>query len=103
MKLSINKTGAANSTHIRKAASPSIHYSSKSGWHKFYSRSYKLNRTEMANIDVQKKKSNPALWILLVILILAIVGYFIWRNYNKGAVAGTTATDTTIQTDTITP
>lgn len=57
----------------------------------------------MANIDVQKKKSNPALWILLVILILAIVGYFIWRNYNKGAVAGTTATDTTIQTDTTTP
>ena len=64
----------------------------------------KLTRKEMANIDVQKKRSNPLPWVILLILILAVVGYFIWRNYNTTATAGTTTTDTTtIQTDTTRP
>ena len=57
----------------------------------------------MANIDVQKKKSNPLLWILLLLLAAAVVGYFIWRNTNNPAGEGTPATDTstntTIRTD----
>lgn len=55
----------------------------------------------MANIDVQKKKSNPLPWILLVLVILAIAGYFIWRNMNNRGTLGTGTTDTTtIRTDT---
>ena len=54
----------------------------------------------MANIDVQKKKSNPLPWILLVLVILAIAGYFIWRNTNNQGTLGTGTTDTTIITDT---
>ena len=57
----------------------------------------------MANIDVQKKKPNPLPWIILVLVILAIAGYFIWRNMeNKGTLSPGTGTDTTItRTDTI--
>jgi len=55
----------------------------------------------MANIDVQKKKTNPLPWIILVLLIVALVGYFVWRNMNKPAGAATDNTDTTtIITDT---
>jgi predicted negative regulator of RcsB-dependent stress response len=43
----------------------------------------------MANIDVQKKKSNPLPWILLVLVILAIAGYFIWRNMENREAMGT--------------
>ncbi len=50
----------------------------------------------MANIDVQKKKSNPLPWILLLLLIAAIAGYFIWRNMNNPAGTAATTTDTTI-------
>ena len=57
----------------------------------------------MANIDVQKKKSNPLPLILLVLAILAVVGYLVWRNMdNNGAVGTGNNTDTTITTtDTI--
>ncbi len=59
----------------------------------------------MANIDVQKKKANPLPWILLVLVILAIAGYFLWRNMdNQGTLdTGTTTTDTTVTTDTTRP
>jgi hypothetical protein len=65
------------------------------GWHKFYS--IPVNKTEriMAHIDVQKKKSNPLPWILLLLVIAAIAGYFIWRNMNNPAGTATTVTDTT--------
>ena len=49
----------------------------------------------MANIDVQKKKTNPLPWIILVLLILAIVGYFAWRNMNNPAGTATDNADTT--------
>jgi flagellar basal body-associated protein FliL len=55
----------------------------------------------MANIDVQKKKSNPIVWIILVILILAVAGYFVWRNMNNTAATGAGTTDSTqVNTDT---
>jgi hypothetical protein len=58
----------------------------------------------MANIDVQKKKSNPLPWIIILILALAVAGYFIWRNSQQPNGSGTTTTiDSTInRTDTIT-
>jgi len=56
----------------------------------------------MANIDVQKKKSNPLPWIILIILILAAVGYFVWRNMNNTAATGTVINDSTqVSTDTM--
>ena len=55
----------------------------------------------MANIDVQKKKSNPLPWIILVILILAAVGYFVWRNMNNTATTVVRTNDSTqVSTDT---
>lgn len=40
----------------------------------------------MANIDVQKKKSNPLPLILIALLVLGIIGYLVWRNgANDGA------------------
>jgi len=55
----------------------------------------------MANIDVQKKKSNPWPWIILLLILAAIAGYFIWRNSNEEAVITTPNTDSTInRTDT---
>lgn len=51
----------------------------------------------MANIDVQKKKSNPWPWIILLLILAAIIGYFIWRNSNEEAVIAAPATsDSTI-------
>ncbi len=55
----------------------------------------------MANIDVQKKRSNPLPWILLLLVALAIAGYFIWRNTNNTA-AATSTTDSTTSTTTTT-
>ena len=49
----------------------------------------------MANIDVQKKKTNPLPWIILVLIILAVVGYFAWRNLNNPAGTATHDVDTT--------
>jgi hypothetical protein len=37
----------------------------------------------MANLDVQRKKKSPLPVILLILVILAIAGYFIWNQYNK--------------------
>jgi hypothetical protein len=54
----------------------------------------------MANIDVQKKKSNPLPWIIITIVILAVVGYLIWRNMQQPAATNNTASDTTITTRT---
>jgi hypothetical protein len=55
----------------------------------------------MANIDVQKKKSNPLPWIILAILILVAVGYFVWRNMNNTAATGVRTNDSTqVSTDT---
>jgi hypothetical protein len=55
----------------------------------------------MANIDVQKKKANPLPWIILVIIILAVVGYFLWRNSQPATINSTTTDTTTVKTDTI--
>ena len=58
----------------------------------------------MANIDVQKKKTNPLPWIILVLLILAVVGYLAWRNMNNPAGTVTNNADTTTTvTDTTRP
>lgn len=54
----------------------------------------------MANIDVQKKKSNPLPWIILALLILAVVGYLVWRNMNDPDDDATTTDTTTVITDT---
>ncbi|MGN6400461.1 MAG: hypothetical protein ACTHMD_08410 [Flavisolibacter sp.] len=37
----------------------------------------------MANIDVQRKKSSPLLWIILVVAILGIAAYFVWNRYGN--------------------
>ena len=65
------------------------------GWHKFYSYLFP-KRKEMANIDVQKKKSNPWPLIIILILALAVAGYFIWRNGQQQNAGTTTTTDSTI-------
>ena len=52
----------------------------------------------MANIDVQKKKSNPLPWIIITIVILAVVGYLIWRNMQQPAATNNTISDTTVTT-----
>ena len=52
----------------------------------------------MANIDVQKKKSNPLPWIIITIVILAVIGYLIWRNMQQPAATNNTTSDTTITT-----
>ena len=54
----------------------------------------------MANIDVQKKKSNPLPWIIITIVILAVVGYLIWRNMQQPAATNNTTSDTTVTTRT---
>ena len=44
---------------------------------------YRIKEKAMANIDVQKKKSNNLpLLLLLGLLALAIIGYLVWRNNN---------------------
>ena len=54
----------------------------------------------MANLDVTRKKRSPLPWILITILILAIVGYFVWQQYDKNEVddTNTTTVDTTTRT-----
>ena len=52
----------------------------------------------MANIDVQKKKSNPLPWIIITIVILAVIGYLIWRNMQQPAATNNAASDTTVTT-----
>jgi len=54
----------------------------------------------MAELDVQRKKSNPWPWIILALLILGIIGYLVWRNSNDNN-AGTT--DTTMTDTAFTP
>lgn len=57
----------------------------------------------MANIDVQKKKSNPLPLILLALLVLGMVGYLVWRNNNGVAgddVATPVVTDSVNRTTT---
>jgi multidrug resistance efflux pump len=48
----------------------------------------------MANIDVQRKKSSPLPWIILVVLILAILAFFLW-NRSRNAATTSTVTDST--------
>ena len=48
----------------------------------------------MANLDVQRKKKSPLPWILLTLVILAIAGYLIWRQYNNNQTGNTTTTTT---------
>jgi len=36
----------------------------------------------MATLDVQRKPKSPLPWILLTLLILGLVGYFLWRQYG---------------------
>jgi predicted negative regulator of RcsB-dependent stress response len=52
----------------------------------------------MANLDVTRKKKSLLPWILLTLLVLAVAGYFIWRNYNQqqeNTTTNTTAPATT--------
>ena len=56
----------------------------------------------MAQIDVQKKKANPLPWVIIILLVLAVAGYLVWRNMQQPAPANTTTTDTTTtRTDTM--
>lgn len=57
----------------------------------------------MANIDVQRKKSSPLPWIILVVIILGILAFFLWNRYNHtGGATTTTVTDSTQVYDTTT-
>lgn len=63
----------------------------------------KTNYTTMANIDVQRKKSSPLLWILIILAILGLAAYFLWNRYgNKTENTNTVVHDstTTIHNDT---
>ena len=59
----------------------------------------------MANIDVQKKKSNPLPWIILILVIVAVAGYLYWRNMDNNGTIGTgnDADTTTMSVDTTSP
>ncbi|MGZ3838639.1 MAG: hypothetical protein ACXVMS_10035 [Flavisolibacter sp.] len=37
----------------------------------------------MANIDVQRKKSSPLIWILIILAILGLAAYFLWNRYGN--------------------
>jgi uncharacterized protein YpmB len=51
----------------------------------------------MANIDVQRKKSSPLPWIILVVIILAILAFFLWnRSHNAGTTSTVTDSTTTV-------
>ena len=55
----------------------------------------------MANIDVQRKKSSPLLWIILVVAILGIAAYFVWNRYgNKTNTSQPAVYDSTNRTTT---
>lgn len=55
----------------------------------------------MANIDVQRKKSSPLLWIILVVAILGIAAYFVWSRYgNKINTSQPAVYDSTSRTST---
>lgn len=50
----------------------------------------------MANIDVQKKKSNNLpLLLLLGLLALAVIGYLVWRNGVADGTENRNLTDST--------
>jgi hypothetical protein len=55
----------------------------------------------MADLDVQRKKTSPLPWIILILVALALLAFFLLRN-NKDDGIDTTpvATDTTVTTDT---
>ncbi len=36
----------------------------------------------MANLDVQRKKKNPLPWVLLGLLLLGLIAFLVWRQYN---------------------
>ena len=38
----------------------------------------------MATLDVQRKRKSPLPWILLTLLLLSLIGYFVWRQYYSG-------------------
>ncbi|HVE60935.1 MAG TPA: hypothetical protein VNA26_03900 [Chitinophagaceae bacterium] len=44
----------------------------------------------MADLDVQRKKKSPLLWILLTLIILAAIAYFVWDRYGKDNTAPAT-------------
>ena len=53
----------------------------------------------MAELDVQKKKSSPLPWILLIIAVLAVLAYFLLNNdKNETVDAVTPAYDSTTRT-----
>ena len=55
----------------------------------------------MADLDVQRKKKSPLPWILLVLLIVALIAYLLWRNRDKIDNATDPVTnDTTVVIDT---
>lgn len=52
----------------------------------------------MANLDVQRKKKSPLPWILFLLLIVAVVCYFIWRQYYGNNAPVTSTQDSTVTT-----
>ena len=37
----------------------------------------------MAELYVERKRKSPAIWILLALVLLAVVGYLVWANRDK--------------------
>lgn len=63
----------------------------------------------MADLDVQRKKTSPLPWIILILVALALLAFFLLRNNNDDGIDSTPVatdsiitTDTTVSTDTIT-
>jgi hypothetical protein len=48
----------------------------------------------MAELLVQRKKKSALPWIILALLVLAVIGYLVWKN-NQVAPATDTKTTTT--------
>ena len=49
----------------------------------------------MAELLVQRKKKSALPWILLALIILAVVGYLVWKNNQVAPATDTNPTTTT--------
>lgn len=55
----------------------------------------------MAELNVERKRKSPVLWILLVLIVLAVIGYLVWANRDR--LNDDTTTEQTTTTTTTTP
>jgi len=49
----------------------------------------------MATLDVQRKQKSPLPWILLTLLLLGLIGFFVWKQYYSGETVLPATTDST--------